>query len=82
VKELDSIRIGFKGSGLQYRIGWSETEGGTVTWGNYTSIDEGFDFENLRTAGRWLLVEFYSNGLTANWEVMNLEVMGRIEGTR
>lgn len=82
VKELDSIRIGFKGSGLQYRIGWSETENGTINWTPYKAMGEGFDFDNLRTAGRWLHVEVYSNTLNANWELMALEFIGRIEGTR
>ena len=82
VKELDSIRIGYEGSGLQYRVGWSETENGSVTWGAYTTFEDGFDFQNLRTAGRWLHFELYSNALNANWEVMNVEFIGRVEGTR
>ena len=43
---------------------------------------EGFDFDNIRTAGRWLYLELYSNSLNANWEIMNVELIGRIEGTR
>lgn len=82
VKELDSIRIGFTGMGLQYRIGWSETENGTITWTDYTEMEEGFDFDSLRTAGRWLHMELYSNTLNADWEVVGMEVQGRIEGTR
>jgi len=82
IKELDSVRIGFIGSGLQYRVGWSETEGGTVTWGSYTDMTTGFDFHNLRTAGRWLLFELYSASLNTEWEVQAIEFIGRIEGTR
>lgn len=82
IKELDSIRIGFIGTGLQYRIGWSEAEGGTINWGAYTDVSEGFGFHNLRTAGRWLYIEFYSGSLNAYWEIMNCEVIGRVEGTR
>lgn len=82
VKELDSIRIGFKGSGLQYRVGWSESENGSITWSAYKAMDEGFDFDNIRTAGRWLHVEIYSNTLNSDWELMALEFIGRIEGTR
>jgi hypothetical protein len=82
VKELDTIRIGFKGMGLQYRIGWAESENGSVTWGAYQDMDEGFDFHNVRTAGRWLLLELYSSALNTYWEVMNCEVIGRFEGTR
>lgn len=82
VKELDSIRIGYVGSGLTYRVGWSETENGTITWTDYASVDEGFDFENIRTAGRWLYLELYSSGINANWEVMAIDAIGRIEGTR
>lgn len=82
VKELSSIRIGFEGDGLQYRIGWSESESGTINWGGYTAMDAGFDFDNLRTAGRWLHFEVYSNTLNADWEVMSVEFIGRTEGSR
>jgi len=82
VKEIDSIRIGFEGRGLQYRVGWSETENGTITWTPYRVMDEGFDFDNLRTAGRWLHFELYSDTLNAEWEVSSVEFQGRIEGTR
>lgn len=82
VKELDSIRIGFTGQGLQYRIGWSETEDGTINWGSYRDMTTGFPFQNLRTAGRWLHFELYSNSLNAEWEVSEVEFIGRIEGTR
>ena len=82
VKELDSIRIGFTGTGLQYRIGWSETETGAITWKPYTDIDVGFNFHNLRTAGRWLHLELYSDTLNAYWEVSDVEFIGRQEGTR
>jgi len=82
VKELDSIRIGYEGVGLQYRIGWSETETGAITWGPYRAMEQGFGFHNLRTAGRWLHIELYSDTLNTEWEVMNIEFMGRSEGTR
>jgi len=82
VKELSSIRIGFEGDGLQYRVGWSETEGGTINWGPYRPMEQGFDFDNLRTAGRWLHFELYSDTLNANWEAMSMEFIGRVEGTR
>lgn len=82
VKELDSIRIGYEGAGLQYRIGWSETETGTITWGAYSDVSAGFGFDNLRTAGRWLHLELYSADLGDSWEVMSVEVIGRVEGTR
>jgi hypothetical protein len=82
VKELDSIRLGLEGDGLQYRVGWSETENGAVTWGSYSAFPAGFDFDNLRTAGRWLHFELYSDTLNADWEVMNVEFIGRVEGSR
>lgn len=82
VKELDSIRIGFTGTGLQYRIGWSEEENGTINWGSYTDMDQGFPFHNLRTAGRWLHFEIYSATTNADWLVASVEFIGRMEGTR
>ena len=82
VKELDSIRIGFRGMGLQYRIGWSEAEDGPIYWLAATDMEQGFNFHNLRTSGRWLYLELLSDTLNAEWEVMSLEVIGRAEGTR
>lgn len=82
VKELDSLRIGFDGLGLTYRLGWSETEHGTINWEAYAAMEEGFPFHNLRTAGRWLYIELYSNTLNAYWEVADIEIIGRQEGTR
>lgn len=82
VKEIDSLRLGFTGNGLKYRIGWSETETGTIIWKDYTDIEVGFDFHNLRTAGRWLHFELCSNTLNTYWEVSDIEFIGRQEGTR
>ena len=98
IKELDSIRIGTAGSsqGLQFRLGWAELENadpdptvhaGTdpdleVIWGNYIPVTDGYAFHNVRTAGRWLFIELYSNALNAKWEVTSLDIIGRIEGSR
>lgn len=82
VKEIDSIRVGYEGMGLQYRVGWSEEEHGTITWESYVAKDHGNTFDNIRTAGRYLYLEIYSNTLNADWEVMNVELIGRSEGSR
>lgn len=83
-KELTSIRIGAPETalGLTFRVGWSDTENGTITWGDYKTYATGYDFTNLRTAGRWLFLEFYSSSLNATWEINSLEIVGRMEGTR
>jgi hypothetical protein len=82
IKELTSIRMGFRGNGLTYRIGWSELETGPITWEPYRIMEEGYPFHNLRTAGRWLFMEIYSNTLNADWELMTTQIIGRVEGTR
>jgi hypothetical protein len=82
IKELDTLRMGYIGSGLQYRIGWAETETGSITWGSYTDISTGFEFQSTRTAGRWMFFEAYSAAPNAAWELMDVEFIGRIEGTR
>jgi len=82
VKEIDSIRLGYVGAGLQYRVGWSETESGAITWGPYRPMESGYPFHNVRTAGRWLHFEVYSDQLNTNWELMAMEIIGRVEGTR
>ena len=85
IKELDSIRIGTAGTplGLQFRLGWAETENGTITWpATYTNVADGYEFTNVRTAGRWLFIELYSASLNAKWEVTSMDIIGRIEGSR
>lgn len=82
IKELDSIRIGYVGDGLTYRLGWSETEDGTINWKDYQAMDTGFTFQNLRTAGRWLHFELKSTTLNSTWEVADIVFIGRMEGTR
>jgi len=82
VKEIDSIRIGYTGSGLTYRVGWSATEDGTINWQPYASMDTGFTFQNLRTAGRWLHFELKTDTLNSTWEVSDVVFIGRMEGTR
>ena len=82
VKELASLRVGHVGTGLTYRVGWSETENGAPVYTDWVPIERGFEFQNLRTAGRWLHLGFRSAALNANWEIMSLEIQGRAEGTR
>lgn len=82
VKELDTIRVGYTGSGLEFRVGWSDTEDGTITWGDYISVDNAFGFNNVRTAGRWLHLGFRSTMSSVDWEMVSIEVIGRSEGTR
>lgn len=82
VKELDSIRLGFRGTGLTFRVGWAEQEHDTPIWEDYITCVDGFPFHNLRTAGRWLFIELRSDQVDDAWELMTLEVIGRGEGTR
>jgi len=82
VKELDSIRIGWRGAGLTYRVGGAETEGGLINWSGYKLADAGYEEQFLRTAGRWIYLEFYSDGLDDNWEIDSVDLIGRIEGSR
>jgi len=85
IKELDSIRIGMRGQGLRYKVGWSEDEQSTITWDAFVGpIDEdnGFDFTNHRTAGRWLHIEFSGSVVDADWELSSVQIIGRSEGTR
>lgn len=82
VKELGSLRVGRSGQDLEYRVGWSETENGTVTWSSWAMLQDGFEFQTLRTAGRWLRLAFRSVALNAEWEMMSIDIIGRAEGTR
>ena len=86
-KELTSLRVGLTGAGLNLAVGWSETESGAVTYRPEDSYDlltggSGFISLPLRTAGRWLHLKFEGAVGGADWEVVSLEIIGRLEGTR
>jgi hypothetical protein len=85
IKELTSLRLGMTGGGLYFRIGWSETEDGTINWeatqGPFSETD-GFEFIPQRTAGRYLHIEFAATELGADWHLQSMDVIGRVEGTR
>lgn len=81
-KEISSLRLGWTGTGLQYRLGWSETENGVITWEDYRDAEEGFGDMPQRIAGRYLFLEVYSGALNVDWELVSVEMIGRLEGTR
>lgn len=82
VKELDAIRVGYKGSGLTFRIGTQDTLSDTIVWGDYQTAQSSFDFTELRKAGRYISIEFRSNTLGANWQLGSVSLYGRLSGTR
>lgn len=82
IKELDAIRIGFEGTGLQYRIGCQDQLDDAITWTSYANADVGVDFLNERVSGRFLTLELYSNTTSADWNVSGIDVYGRMGGTR
>ena len=82
IKELDAIRIGYIGSGLTFRIGSQNKLTDTINWGSYQSAKVGFDFTELRKSGRYISIEFKSDGLTDSWELSSVSIYGRVAGTR
>ena len=87
VKEVTNIRIGMMGGGLNFSIGWAETEQGTVTYDPsdvylLNSRGDGFIDLPVRTAGRWMFMKFEGAVADADWELVTLEIIGRLEGTR
>ena len=82
IKELDALRVGFEGNELHYRVGVSEEEDTAITWIVDEQVNTGFDIHHLRTAGRWIHLEFYTDTLNSRWELMSAEIQGRLEGTR
>jgi hypothetical protein len=81
IKQITSIRIGHKGSGLQFRLGWSETSDGVINWQSYQNVSAGFSFQPVRIAGRYIYLELYSDTATT-WDVQDITVQGRFAGTR
>lgn len=82
IKEIEAIRVAYKGSGLQYRFGVQEDEDDSVTWGSYAPVGSGFDFTSDRLSGRYITLELYSNALGDSWDVSRVDVHGRVSGVR
>ena len=82
IKELDAIRVGYIGSGLTFRIGSQNKLTDVITWGDYLPAKIGFDFTELRKSGRYISIEFNSDGLTDHWELSSIGIYGRLAGTR
>lgn len=83
IKELTSIRVGKRGNGIPViEVGWSDTIDGSPTYTDSFSVNTSFIEEFLRTAGRYLFLRVTSSGVSDTWEITNIEVQGRMSGTR
>ncbi len=80
IKEIDSIRMGFTGEGLQITPRIAE-----IMHGSFTSLPViRPDTTNvpiyIRTAARYIGFDITGFGLTADWELQSLEITGRFSG--
>ena len=82
IKEIESIRVAYKGSGLTYRFGYQEEQDDAVAWGNYQEIDSGFSFSDDRLSGRYITLELYSDQVGDSWDVSRIDVYGYASGER
>ena len=83
IKELTSIRVGKQGTGNPViRVGWAEDANGSPTWVDSFTVNETYQEEHMRTSGRWLFLDITSSNSSDDWEISNIEVIGRIGGTR
>lgn len=82
VKELTALRVGYIGTGLRVRVGTAAEADGTITWGNFIEVPNGFEFIPLRQAGRYLFLDFDSQDLGDKWEVQAVDFHGLLGGTR
>lgn len=82
IKEIEAIRIAYVGFDLQFRLGWSDTEGGTIQWGPYQMVEDGFELNYYDINGRYITLELYSNSLSDQWNVGGIDVHGRVGGER
>jgi len=67
---------------MMYRMGWSETENGTINWEDYAATAQGFVEMFQRVAGRYIFLEVYSAALNTDWELISIEMQGRLGGSR
>lgn len=78
IKDIEAIRIGYVGTGLRFRVGWSETTDGTITWGDYTENPDGHEFSPLRMTGRYFHIELQSQDTGDYWEVGAIDFYGKV----
>lgn len=83
IKEVTSIRVGKRGKGFPViKVGWAETINGTPVFTDTFTVNVTFVEEYLRTAGRYLFLDITSDNEADSWEITNLEIQGRMSGTR
>lgn len=78
IKEVDKIRIGYIGTGLRYRIGTSDTPDGSITWGSYSEVSPGFEFDPVHIAGRYFFLDLDSQDLGDKWELQAIDFYGKV----
>ena len=82
IKEIEQVRIGYTGSGLQYRLGWQDSEADEIVWGPYQMVSSGFSVDDYRISGRYVTLELYSNAAGDEWDVSSIDVHGFASGER
>jgi hypothetical protein len=82
IKEIQSIRLGYIGNGLRFRVGVSDTPDGTVTWGSYITVSDGYEFHPLYCSGRYLFLDIDTQNVGDVWELQAIDFYGRLGGTR
>jgi len=82
IKEIEAIRIGYKGAGLRFRLGTSDDADGSPVWGSYIEVPAGYEFTPTRIAGRYIFLDIDSQDIGDKWELNAIDFYGRLGGTR
>lgn len=82
VKALSTIRIGSKGSGLEYRLGVSDQPNGPFTYTEWASAPADMKRGDARVTGRYVIFDVRSTDVGDNWELDRVVFLGQVEGER
>jgi len=82
IKQLHNLRLDWTGTGLTYRIGTRDSLDAAITWTAYSAAPAGYALDNIRSNGRYIAVELYSDQVGDNWEVSGLAAYGKVGGSR
>lgn len=82
VKEIDGIRISYKGTGLQFRLGSQQDLDDAITYTSFVAVAVGHKITDIRIAGRYITLELKSSATGDNWDLSAVDVYGRLGGNR
>jgi hypothetical protein len=83
-KFVDTVITGLRdyAGTLQVRMGHRYALNDSISWSAFKDVTTDFQGDHIRTAGRFLNVEWQSSGTGDRWKLSGFELYGKVRGSR